>query len=237
MAYRYWYATSPTLLSDPRRGGYRCLQRRFFRRAGHSEAAEHHYPRCDRELDDTIADLQKSLPAGMTIATNVFRQSNFIQSAIDNVVTALRDGTAGGRDRVRLSTQRPRHRYRVDGNPAVVLSATLIISLAGRKLKYHDSRRHSGAMGRWSMMRLSWWRTSCDGCGRTTICLRRWRQSFGAVILRTTRKSEGPSSFATLIIITGVPAAVFPCRASRAALLQPLGLAYVAPGCPRCWSP
>src|SRR4051812_5443873 len=44
--------------------------------------------RLDRELDT----LQRELPAGMTIDRKIFRQADFIEVAVDNVVTALRDG-------------------------------------------------------------------------------------------------------------------------------------------------
>jgi CzcA family heavy metal efflux pump len=44
--------------------------------------------RLDRELDA----LQADLPAGVTIDRRIFRQADFIQVAVDNVVEALRDG-------------------------------------------------------------------------------------------------------------------------------------------------
>jgi len=44
--------------------------------------------RLDRQLDA----LQQELPAGMTIDRRIFRQADFIQVAIDNVIGALRDG-------------------------------------------------------------------------------------------------------------------------------------------------
>ena len=44
--------------------------------------------RLDRELDA----LQRELPAGMTIDRKIFRQADFIEVAVDNVVKALRDG-------------------------------------------------------------------------------------------------------------------------------------------------
>src|SRR5215213_5744479 len=44
--------------------------------------------RLDRELDT----LQAELPPGMTIDRKIFRQSDFIEVAVDNVVKALRDG-------------------------------------------------------------------------------------------------------------------------------------------------
>ena len=45
-----------------------------------------------RVLDRTLADMQKSLPAGMKIETRLFRQADFIETAIANLMTALRDG-------------------------------------------------------------------------------------------------------------------------------------------------
>src|SRR5215212_266971 len=44
--------------------------------------------RLDRELDA----LQQELPRGMTIDRKIFRQSDFIEVAVENVVKALRDG-------------------------------------------------------------------------------------------------------------------------------------------------
>ena len=44
--------------------------------------------RLDRELDA----LQRELPSGMTIDRRIFRQADFIEVAVDNVITALRDG-------------------------------------------------------------------------------------------------------------------------------------------------
>lgn len=45
-----------------------------------------------RTLDATMADIQKSLPAGMKIETRLFRQADFIEISIANLMAALRDG-------------------------------------------------------------------------------------------------------------------------------------------------
>ncbi|MFZ2491196.1 MAG: efflux RND transporter permease subunit [Thermoanaerobaculia bacterium] len=45
-----------------------------------------------RRLDATMADIQKSLPKGMEIDSHIFRQSDFIEVAVHNVLDALRDG-------------------------------------------------------------------------------------------------------------------------------------------------
>ncbi|MGB4334127.1 MAG: efflux RND transporter permease subunit, partial [Chromatiaceae bacterium] len=43
-------------------------------------------------LDGVLTELQAGLPPGMLIETRLFRQADFIQSAVANVETALRDG-------------------------------------------------------------------------------------------------------------------------------------------------
>src|SRR5215204_1852027 len=48
--------------------------------------------RLTQTLDRTLDEIQKTLPTGMTINRNIFRQADFIQISIDNVVDALRDG-------------------------------------------------------------------------------------------------------------------------------------------------
>ena len=45
-----------------------------------------------RRLDAGLDDIQATLPEGMTIARNVFRQADFIETAIGNLKAALRDG-------------------------------------------------------------------------------------------------------------------------------------------------
>ncbi len=43
-------------------------------------------------IDEVLAEIRGGLPAGMTIHTDLFRQSDFIAVAVRNVGTALRDG-------------------------------------------------------------------------------------------------------------------------------------------------
>jgi len=43
-------------------------------------------------IENTIAEIQKTLPPGIAINTHIFRQADFIRVAIDNVIEALRDG-------------------------------------------------------------------------------------------------------------------------------------------------
>lgn len=43
-------------------------------------------------IDDTLDAIEKSLPAGMKIDRNAFRQADFIETSVENVSHALRDG-------------------------------------------------------------------------------------------------------------------------------------------------
>ncbi len=43
-------------------------------------------------IDQELADIEASLPAGMEINRGIFRQADFISTAVDNVMSALRDG-------------------------------------------------------------------------------------------------------------------------------------------------
>lgn len=43
-------------------------------------------------VDETLAQIEQSLPEGFSINTHLFRQADFIDLAIENVVEALRDG-------------------------------------------------------------------------------------------------------------------------------------------------
>lgn len=45
-----------------------------------------------KRIESTIAEIRKTLPPGITINTQIFRQADFIRVAIDNVIEALRDG-------------------------------------------------------------------------------------------------------------------------------------------------
>lgn len=45
-------------------------------------------------IDQTLAGIEETLPAGMHINRGIFRQADFIETAVDNVLEALRDGAA-----------------------------------------------------------------------------------------------------------------------------------------------
>ena len=43
-------------------------------------------------IDETLTDIEATLPAGMEINRGIFRQASFIETAVENVLEALRDG-------------------------------------------------------------------------------------------------------------------------------------------------
>ena len=45
-----------------------------------------------RQIEDVLEDLRTTLPKGVTLKGDLFRQANFIEASIANVETALRDG-------------------------------------------------------------------------------------------------------------------------------------------------
>lgn len=45
-----------------------------------------------RRVDETLAQIEQNLPEGFIINTHIFRQADFIDRAIENVIDALRDG-------------------------------------------------------------------------------------------------------------------------------------------------
>lgn len=45
-----------------------------------------------RQLDEVISDIQKNLPGDVTVSTDIFRQSNFIDNSINNVKNSLLEG-------------------------------------------------------------------------------------------------------------------------------------------------
>ena len=46
-----------------------------------------------RDLEDVLDEIQTALPAGMQLDSRLFRQADFIELALGNLTTALRDGT------------------------------------------------------------------------------------------------------------------------------------------------
>lgn len=180
-----------------------------------------------KELDKVIAELEATLPEGMQIETNVFRQANFIQSAIDNLMSALRDGAilVVAIMFVFLLSARATGIALV-AIPLSVLAAILAIRWLGGSLNTMTLGGIAIAMGA----------LVDDAIIVVENILRRLRENnehpadhrlaFTSVVLKATREIQGSIVFATLIIIL-VFLPLFFLSGIEGRLLQPLGLAYI----------
>lgn len=179
------------------------------------------------QLDSVIADLQTTLPEGMKIETNVFRQSNFIQSAIDNLMAALRDGAVlvVAIMFVFLLSARATGIALV-AIPLSVLAAVLSIRWLGGSINTMTLGGIAIAMGA----------LVDDAIIVVENIVRRLRENnehdpdkqlpFASVVLSATREIQGSIVFATLIIIL-VFLPLFFLSGVEGKLLQPLGFAYI----------
>ncbi|WP_144394561.1 efflux RND transporter permease subunit [Pleionea sediminis] len=178
-----------------------------------------------KELDEVIEKLQLTLPEGMRIETNVFRQSNFINTAIDNLVVALRDGAilVIAIMFVFLLSVRATG-IALLAIPLSVLTAILTIKWLGGSLNTMTLGGLAIAMGA----------LVDDAIIVVENIVRRLRENTQSsdkkpvyqIILTATREIQSSIVFATLIIIL-VFIPLFFLTGVEGRLLQPLGFAYI----------
>ncbi len=181
-----------------------------------------------REIDDLLAGLARSLPEGVEIETENFRQADFIGVAIDNVAAALRDGAVLvviilllflGNLRTTLISAL--------AIPLSLVAGLLVISLFGYTINTMTLGGLTIALGA----------LVDDAIIDVENVFRRLRQQRALpeaqrrnsfeVVFRASSEVVGPILFATLIIIlVFLPLFVLPGMEGR--LLRPLGFAYVA---------
>jgi CzcA family heavy metal efflux pump len=181
-----------------------------------------------REIDRLLAGLSASLPEGVTIETENFRQADFIEVAIRNVAVALRDGAVLvvlvlllflGNLRTTLISAL--------AIPLSLVAGVLVISLFGFNLNTMTLGGLTIAIGA----------LVDDAIIDVENVFRRLRQertkpeaerrSAFEVVFRASSEVRGAILFATLIIVlVFLPLFVLPGMEGR--LLRPLGFAYVA---------
>src|SRR5215203_2070629 len=181
-----------------------------------------------REIDNLLAGLSESLPKGVRIETENFRQADFIEVAIRNVATALRDGAILvvvvlflflGNFRTTLISAL--------AIPLSLVAGVLVLSLFGFTLNTMTLGGLTIAIGALVddaiidvenvFRRLRQERTKPEG----------ERRSAFEVVFRASSEVRGAILFATLIIVlVFLPLFVLPGMEGR--LLRPLGFAYVA---------
>jgi CzcA family heavy metal efflux pump len=178
-------------------------------------------------LDAVVDELRATLPAGMTLDTDAFRQADFITTAIDNLTAALRD--AAVLVTVILFVFLLSARATVIGLLAIPLSlvvAVLVIRWFGGTINTMTLGGMAIALGV----------LVDDAIIVVENIVRRLRENHArpepqqrsahAVVLAACREIERPMLFANLIIaLVFVP--LFFLGGFEGRLLEPLGLAYV----------
>jgi CzcA family heavy metal efflux pump len=181
-----------------------------------------------REIDRLLAGLAKTLPKGVTIETENFRQADFIEVAIRNVATALRDGAILvvvvlflflGNFRATLISAL--------AIPLSLVAGVLVISLFGYNFNTMTLGGLTIAIGALVddaiidvenvFRRLRQEREKPDEARRSPL----------EVVFQASSEVRGAILFATLIIVlVFLPLFLLPGMEGR--LLRPLGFAYVA---------
>ena len=178
-------------------------------------------------LDQVIAELEATLPKGMHIETNVFRQAGFIQSAIDNLMAALRDGAvlvvaimfifllSGRATAIALVAI-----------PLSVLTAILTIRWLGGSLNTMTLGGIAIAMGALVDDAIIVVENIVRRLRENNVLANSQQRPVRTIVLDATREIQGSIIFATLIIIL-VFLPLFFLTGVEGRLLQPLGLAYI----------
>lgn len=180
-----------------------------------------------RRLDKTFADLQTSLPQGMKIETHVFRQADFIERSIDNLLTALRDGVILVLAIVFAFLLSIRATIvTLIALPLSLVTAILVMQWLGASLNTMTLGGLAIALGA----------LVDDAIIVVENIVRRLRQNMqraeaqrlpvARVVLEATHEIQGSIVFATLIIIL-VFVPIFFLTGVEGRLLMPLGFAYV----------
>lgn len=178
-------------------------------------------------LDRVIADLDTSLPEGMRIETDAFRQADFIEVAIDNLVTAVRDGA------VLVVLIMFAFLYSLRATGIALLAIPLSLLVAVLTIRFLGGSLNTMTLGG---MAIALGALVDDAIIVVENIVRRLRENVQlpedqrrghlAVVFEATREIEASIVFATLIIIL-VFLPLFFLSGVEGRLLQPLGLAYV----------
>jgi len=178
-------------------------------------------------LDQVIADLEASLPEGMRIEKDAFRQADFIEVAIDNLVVAVRDGA------VLVVLIMFVFLYSMRATGIALLAIPLSLLVAVLTIRFLGGSLNTMTLGG---MAIALGALVDDAIIVVENIVRRLRENARlpedqqrghlGVVFEATREIEASIVFATLIIIL-VFLPLFFLSGVEGRLLQPLGLAYV----------
>ena len=178
-------------------------------------------------LDAIIHELQLSLPDGMRIETDAFRQADFISVSIDNLAKALRDGA--------ILVIAIMFVFLFSGRATAIALVAIPLSLlvAVLTIRWMGGSLNTMTLGG---MAIALGALVDDAIIVVENIVRRLRENAARpaadrssslnVVFDATREIEGSIVFATLIILL-VFLPLFFLSGVEGRLLQPLGLAYV----------
>jgi len=180
-----------------------------------------------RQLDSTLDDIQRTLPVGMVIDKHVFRQADFIQRALDNLIGALRDGSL----LVVLVVLVFLANLRASLITLVALPISLVAAVLG--IKFLGFTLNSMSLGG---LAIAVGELVDDAIIDVENVVRRLRENSNLpeaerlsameVVYRASREIRGSVVFATLIVIL-VFLPLFALESVEGRLLWPIGFAYI----------
>ncbi len=182
-----------------------------------------------KRLDKVLTEIQATLPAGMKIETDLFRQADFISASINNLLAALRDGAFLVIAVVFIFLASARATaITLMALPLSLLAALLALNAIGATINTMTLGGLTIALGV----------LVDDAIIVVENVVRRLREnrhsktpdkkqlSSRQVALQATREIQSPILFTTLIIIV-VFIPLFFLSGVEGRLMQPLGLAYI----------
>jgi len=180
-----------------------------------------------RQLDTTLDDIQRTLPPGMVIDKHVFRQADFIQRALDNLIGALRDGSL----LVVLVVLLFLANLRASLITLIALPISLVAAVLG--IKFLGFTLNSMSLGG---LAIAVGELVDDAIIDVENVVRRLRENNSLpeperlpaidVVYRASREIRGSVVFATLIVIL-VFLPLFALESVEGRLLWPIGFAYI----------
>lgn len=179
--------------------------------------------RIDRELDDIV----RTLTTGLGVERNVFRQAEFIEVAVHNVRTALRDGVALVLIIVLIFLASARASLvTIVAIPLSLVTAIFALSAFGATLNTMTLGGMAIAVGELVDDAVIDVENVVRRLRQNTLLSPAERQPALAVVLAASREIRGSIVFATLVVVV-VFLPLFFLSGVEGRLLAPLGLAYV----------
>lgn len=179
-----------------------------------------------QDLDETIGQLQKSLPAGMTINSKLFRQADFIQVAVDNVVSTLQEGAFLVLIIVFVFLISARATIiTLLAIPLSLITSILVLSYFGASINTMTLGGMAIAIGALVDDAIIDVENIVRRLKENNLLAQADRQSVSSVVLNATYEIQGSIVFATIIIIL-VFIPLYFLTGIEGRLLKPLGIAY-----------